>query len=196
MRHLLLSSFAALWCLGFFGLPRTSAALGADPPGEPNFSGNWILDLKASSSLDPLMTQIGATLLERKYVASTRLKAGLNQTDRVLTVATRGPAFALDETLHLDGRTELSNLKLPGSDHPPDQGRLVQGPQTPRRDLSDQNQTRKRGPTGPHKVPDRRRKNPGGRLQSEAQRRAKPTLCPPNLAQTSLSNRTLICSKI
>jgi hypothetical protein len=115
MRHLLLSSFVALLCLGFFGLPRTSAALGADPPSEPNFSGNWILDLKASTSLEALMTQIGASLLERKYVASTRLKATLNQTGRVLTVATRGPAFALDETLHLDGRTEPSNLKLLGA---------------------------------------------------------------------------------
>jgi hypothetical protein len=61
------------------------------------------------------MTQIGAGLVERKYVATTTLKAVLNQTDRVLTVATRGPAFSLDETLHLDGRTQPSSLKLLGA---------------------------------------------------------------------------------
>jgi hypothetical protein len=56
------------------------------------------------------MNQIEASLLERKYAASTGLKATFHQTENVLTVATRGPGFALDETLYLDGRTDPSNL--------------------------------------------------------------------------------------
>jgi hypothetical protein len=111
MKHLL-RSLAALACLGVFGLPRTSAA---SKPDKPNFSGTWTLDLKASTSLEPLMNQIGASFLERKYAASVGLKATFHQTEYVLTVATRGPGFALDETLYLDGRTEPSNLKLLGA---------------------------------------------------------------------------------
>jgi hypothetical protein len=115
MRHLLLRSLAALACLGVFSLPQTSAAPKPDQPDKPNFRGTWTLDLKASTSLEPLMKQIGASLLERKYAALTRLKATFHQTEQVLTVATRGPGFALDETLYLDGRTERGNLELLGA---------------------------------------------------------------------------------
>ena len=99
MSHLLLRSFTALVCLSLFSLPQTSAAPKADQSDAPNLSGIWTLDLNASASLEPLMNQIGASLPERKYVTSTELKATLHQTENVLTVATRGSGFALDETL-------------------------------------------------------------------------------------------------
>jgi len=165
-----------------------SAAPKPDQPDKPNFSGTWRLDLEASTSLEPLLKQIGASLLERKYAASARLKATFHQTEHVLTVGTRGPGFALDEILYLDGRTEPSNLKL-GSDYPQDQNRLVQGPRAARRDSSDQNQTGKRGPTDRQKIPDKRRQNLGGCFHPRAQRRTTHNLCPPNLAQASLSNQ-------
>ncbi|MGA8659672.1 MAG: hypothetical protein WB586_26415, partial [Chthoniobacterales bacterium] len=47
--------------------------------------------------------------------ASAKLKATFHQTEQVLTVATRGPGFALDETLYLDGRTDPSNQQLLGA---------------------------------------------------------------------------------
>ena len=115
MRHLLLRSLAGLACLGVFSLPQTSAAPKPDKPDKPNFSGTWTLDHKASTSLEPLMQQIGASLLERKYAGSASLNATFHQTEAVLTVATRGLGFALDETLYLDGRTEPSNLNLLGA---------------------------------------------------------------------------------
>jgi hypothetical protein len=115
MRYLLLRSLAALACLGVFSLSQASAALKADQPDKPNFSGTWTVDLKASTSLDLLMKEIGANFLERKYAASVKLKATLHQTEHVLTVATRGPGFALDETLYLDGHTDSSNLNLLGA---------------------------------------------------------------------------------
>jgi hypothetical protein len=116
MRHLLLRSLAVLACFGFFDLPRTSAAAKADQPDKPNFSGTWTLDLKASDSLEPLMKEIGASFLERKYAAWANLKATIHQTEQVIMVATRGPGnFALDETLYLDGRSHPSNLQLLGA---------------------------------------------------------------------------------
>ena len=115
MRHLLLRSLAALACLGVFSLPQTSAAPQPNQPDKPNFSGTWTLDLKASTSVEPLMRQIGASLFEQKYAASITLKATVLQTENVLTVATRGLGFALDRTLYLDGRTDPSNQQLLGA---------------------------------------------------------------------------------
>jgi hypothetical protein len=115
MSHFLLRSVMALVCFGVFSLPQASAAPKPDQSDTPNLSGTWTLDLKASASLEPLMNQIGASLPERKYAASTELKATLHQTENVLTVATRGSGFALDETLYLDGRTDPSNLQLLGA---------------------------------------------------------------------------------
>ncbi|HYY29348.1 MAG TPA: hypothetical protein VE860_15455 [Chthoniobacterales bacterium] len=115
MKQFLPPSLAALVCLGVFSLPLTSGALKPDKPNKPNLSGTWTLDRKASTSLEPLMNQIGASLLERKYAAATKLKATLHQTEDVLTIAARGPGFALDETLYLDGRTDSGSLKLLGA---------------------------------------------------------------------------------
>jgi hypothetical protein len=115
MRYFLLRSVAALACLSVFSLSQTSAASRPDQSDKPSLSGTWELDLKASTSVEPLMKQIGASLLEQKYATSTRLKATFHQTEQVLTIATRGPGFALDETLYLDGRTDPGNQQLLGA---------------------------------------------------------------------------------
>jgi hypothetical protein len=56
-----------------------------------------------------------ASLLERKYAASVKLKATIHQTEHVMAIAARGPGFAFDETLYLDGRTAPSKLDLLGA---------------------------------------------------------------------------------
>ena len=61
------------------------------------------------------MKKVGASLLEQKFASRTRLKATIRQTEQVITVATRGPGFALDETLYPDGRSRPSNLRLLGA---------------------------------------------------------------------------------
>jgi hypothetical protein len=106
---------AALAWLGLCSLPNTSAALQPGQPDHPNFSGGWALDLKASTSFEALMKQIGASFFERKYAASVKLKATLHQTKHVITIAARGPGFAFDETLYLDGRTAPGKLDLLGA---------------------------------------------------------------------------------
>jgi hypothetical protein len=113
MRFPLLRALTVLVCLGGLSLSQTSAT--AKPTDKPNLSGIWILDLKASTSMGPLMKQIGAGLLDRTYAASTKLKATLHQTDQVLTIAARGPGWALDETVYLDGRTDPSPQQLLGA---------------------------------------------------------------------------------
>jgi hypothetical protein len=115
MRHLLFRSLAALACFGVFSLAQTSAVPKPDQSDKPDFNGTWTLDLKASTSVEPLMKQIGANLFEQKYAAWITLKATVHQTEQVLTVATRGLGFALDRTLYLDGRTDPSNKQLLGA---------------------------------------------------------------------------------
>jgi hypothetical protein len=115
MRYFLLRWLAALAALGLCILPKTSAALERDQPADPDFSGNWALDLKASTSFEPLMKQIGASFVERKYAAVVKLKATIRQTETVITIAARGPGFSLDETLYLDGRTAPNQLDLLGA---------------------------------------------------------------------------------
>jgi hypothetical protein len=115
MRYLLLRWLAALTCFGVFSLPQTSAAPKPDQSDKPDFNGTWALDLKASASLEPIMKKVGARLLEQKFASLTNLKATIQQTEQVITVATRGRGFALDETLYPDGRSYPSNLQLLGA---------------------------------------------------------------------------------
>ena len=76
MKRLVLSSLAAaLACLVVSNVPQTSAVAKLDQSDKPNFSGSWTLDLGASTSLEPLMNQIGAASLDRKYASETTLKA-------------------------------------------------------------------------------------------------------------------------
>ena len=113
--NLLVPWLAALVWLGLYGLPKTSAALQADQADDRNFNGTWALDLKGSTSFESLMKQMGASFLERTYAASVTLKATLHQTETVMTIAARGPGFAFDEILYLDGRTAPSNLGVLGA---------------------------------------------------------------------------------
>ena len=114
MRHFLIRSLAALAWLSVFN-PTQSSAASQPEPEKPNLTGAWTLDLKASTSLEALMTRMGASFLERKYAAWTTLAAALHQTEKVLTIDARGPGFALDETLYLDGRSYPGNLKVLGA---------------------------------------------------------------------------------
>ena len=62
-----------------------------------NFSGAWVLDLKASDSPEPMLKRMGVSALERKLAASTRLESTYSQSGNLLTVTTRGLAFSRTE---------------------------------------------------------------------------------------------------
>jgi hypothetical protein len=67
VRQLLLSSLAALTWFAVCSPPQIFAVTGSVQSNKPNLSGTWTLDLSASTSLDPLMNQIGASSFDRKY---------------------------------------------------------------------------------------------------------------------------------
>ncbi|MBV9873154.1 MAG: hypothetical protein JO025_00370 [Verrucomicrobia bacterium] len=115
VRHFLLCALAVATGFGIFSPPRTLATAKSTEAERPNFTGAWVLDLQSSTSLDALMTQIGAGFIDRKYAAHVKLKATLQQTGDILTIAARGPGFALDQTLYLDGRNDPSPFQILGA---------------------------------------------------------------------------------
>ena len=114
-RHFLLCALAVATGFGVFSPPRTFATTKSTQAERPNFTGAWVLDLQSSTSLDALMTQIGAGFIDRKYAAHVKLKATLQQSGDILTIAARGPGFALDQTLYLDGRNDPSSFQILGA---------------------------------------------------------------------------------
>jgi hypothetical protein len=82
MKHFLLRCLAALACFGLFSLPWAFATTKPDHLDKPNFGGIWTRDLKASTSLEPLMKEVGASVLERKFAGWVNLTATFRQTTR------------------------------------------------------------------------------------------------------------------
>jgi hypothetical protein len=115
MKQIMLNSLVILTWFAVIIPSPTSGVVESIQLNKPNLSGTWTLDLNASTSLEALMNQIGASLLDRKYAASTRLTATLNQTGYILMIGTRGPGFTLNQTLYLDGRIDTGSLILLGA---------------------------------------------------------------------------------
>jgi len=110
----MLRSLASVAFVGVLSLPQIASASKPGHPDKPNFNGNWGLDRRASTSIEPLMKHMGASYLQRKFATSANLRATYRQTAQVLTIAVRGAAIAMDETLHLDGRTERRRQEILG----------------------------------------------------------------------------------
>lgn len=106
----LLRALSLCTCFGILHFQRAEG----EKVDRPNFSGSWTLDVRASNSIDPLMKYIEAGPLERAYAAWAPLQTTMLQNGDELIVATRGPGFALDQTLYLDGRIDRDNLRLFG----------------------------------------------------------------------------------
>jgi hypothetical protein len=87
------------------GLPALAAV---------DFSGTWVLDLKASDSPEAMLKRMGASAPERKFAASTKLESMYHQSGNLLTITTRGPLFSRTERLRLDGEPETKTEKRTG----------------------------------------------------------------------------------
>jgi hypothetical protein len=68
----LLRFLAALACFGLFSPPWAFAATKPDQPDKPDFSGTWTLDLRASTPLEPLLKEAGASIVEQKFATGSR----------------------------------------------------------------------------------------------------------------------------
>jgi hypothetical protein len=100
--RLFLATFIALLGLGLSGLASV------------NFTGTWVLDLKASDSPAPMLKRLGRSALERTLAGSTKLEATYRQSGNLLTITSRGPGFSRTEHLRLDGHPETKTEKMTG----------------------------------------------------------------------------------
>lgn len=100
--RLFLATFIALLGLSVSGLASV------------DFSGTWVLDLKASDSPDAMLKRMGASALEQIFAASTKLESTYRQSMNLLTITTRGPFFSRTEQLRLDGAPETKTEKRTG----------------------------------------------------------------------------------
>ena len=96
-----------LLATSFFALVVSASA-------SQDFSGTYCLDLQASDNYEPIMAQMGVSYLMRKVAAFIQLQATYTQKGDTLSTLTTGPGFALHETMHMNGQTELSSETLLG----------------------------------------------------------------------------------
>ena len=85
---------------GLFFLFVSSAA------GSTDFSGTWRLDLRSSSSPEPILKRLGASWVERTLGSSLQLESTYTQTPDSLTVRLRGPAFNRTDVMRIDNKPE------------------------------------------------------------------------------------------
>ena len=74
--------------------------------GSTDFSGTWVLDLRASSSPEPILKRLGASWVERTLGSSLQLQSTYTQTPDSLTVHLRGPAFDRTDVMRIDNKPQ------------------------------------------------------------------------------------------
>src|ERR1700722_14665470 len=80
-----------------------------------DFSGTWVLDLKASTSPDGLLKRLQISSIHRRLASHMKLKAVYRQTPDLLVVISRASGFSRTEQLHFNGPPESRSEAMTGS---------------------------------------------------------------------------------
>ena len=67
--------------------------------GAADFSGKWVLDLRASSSPHAILKRLGASWVECRFGASVQMEATYTQTPQLLTVDRQSFGFRKTERI-------------------------------------------------------------------------------------------------
>ena len=79
-----------------------------------DFSGKWVLDLRASSSPHAILKRLGASWVERQFGGSIQMEATYTQTPQLLTVDHRGFGFQKTDVIRIDNKPETQQDSLLG----------------------------------------------------------------------------------
>jgi len=79
-----------------------------------DFSGKWVLDLRASSSPHAMLTRLGASWVERRFGDSLEMSAIYTQTPQSLTVDYQGLGFQKTDVIRPDNEPEIQEDSLLG----------------------------------------------------------------------------------
>ncbi|HYZ72367.1 MAG TPA: hypothetical protein VE641_04765 [Chthoniobacterales bacterium] len=71
-----------------------------------DFNGEWVVDLRASSSPDAVMKRLGASWIERQLGGAVQLQATYKQTPDLLTVTLKGPGFRRTDVMPINNQPE------------------------------------------------------------------------------------------
>jgi len=71
-----------------------------------DFNGEWVLDLRSSSSPEPVLKRLGASWIERQLGGVVQMQATYKQTPDLLTVTLRGPGFRRTDVMHINNQPE------------------------------------------------------------------------------------------
>ena len=82
--------------------------------GFADFSGKWVLDLRASSSPHAMLQRLGASWVERRFGSSLQMEANYTQTPQSLTVDRQGLGFQKTEVIRTDDKPEIQEDSLLG----------------------------------------------------------------------------------
>jgi hypothetical protein len=82
--------------------------------GVTDFSGKWVLDLRASSSPHGILKRLGASWVERRVGGSQQMEATYTQTPQLLTVDHRGFGFQKTDVIRIDNKPEIQQDSLLG----------------------------------------------------------------------------------
>jgi hypothetical protein len=82
--------------------------------GFTDFSGKWVLHLRASSFPHAMLQRLGASWVERRFGSSLQMEATYTQTPQLLTVDRQGFGFQKTDVIRTDDKPEIQEDSLLG----------------------------------------------------------------------------------
>jgi hypothetical protein len=82
--------------------------------GSTDFSGKWVLDLRASDSPHAMLSRLGASWVERRFGASLQMEATYTQAPQSLTIDRQAPGFQKTDVIRTDDKPEIQEDSVLG----------------------------------------------------------------------------------
>jgi hypothetical protein len=79
-----------------------------------DFSGKWVLDLRASSSPHAMLQRLGASWVERRFGGSMPMQATYTETPQLITVDRQGFGFQKTDLIRTDNKPQIEEDSLLG----------------------------------------------------------------------------------
>lgn len=100
--------------IGFWIIASTLLFWVSTAFGFADFSGKWVLDLRASNSPHAMLKRLGASWVELWFGGSIQMEATYTQTPQLLTVDRQGFGFRKTDVIRLDNIPEIQQNSLLG----------------------------------------------------------------------------------
>jgi hypothetical protein len=79
-----------------------------------DFNGDWVLDLRSSSSPERILKRLGASWIEQQLGGAVKMQATYKQTPDLLTVTLKGPGFRRTDAMPINNQPETKEGSMTG----------------------------------------------------------------------------------